>query len=120
MKLQTLVVGFDGSVDALEALDTAIQLAGDESVVHVVTAYHYPSDQEIADLIATLPDEYAADFDRIAVPRQHLRQAERALEGAGIDHKGYLVEGEPAGVILDIAESTNANLVVVGSRGLGR
>ena len=40
--------------------------------------------------------------------------------GLGVKAVGHLVEDDPASAILDTADDVEADLVVVGSRGLGR
>lgn len=117
---KTIVVGFDGSANARKALETAVDLAGDDSTVHVVTAYDPPSPNEVALVLAAVPDEYKTGLDLLQGPRGHLRDAELLLADRGVDVKGHFVKDKPAAAILDIAEAVDADLIIVGSRGLGR
>jgi nucleotide-binding universal stress UspA family protein len=119
MRFETIVVGTDGSANASRALDAAADLAADGSTVHVICAYQPLADREISDAFATLPAEFRETYDPVAGPRETLVRAERYLEERGIDHKSHLVNGHPASAILDLAETTGADLIVVGSRGLG-
>lgn len=119
MHAHTIVVGFDGSPDASRALDVAMDHAADDGVVHVVTAFDRPSRAEAERLVAALPAEFKyLDLDE--TPRGYLRSAEERLEARGISHVGHFVEEHPAAAILDIAEEVGADLIVVGTRGLGR
>lgn len=120
MKVDTIVVGFDGSANAQRALDTAMDLISDDGTIHVVTAFHARSSSETAELMASLPEEFRGGFDLTEGPKMHLRDAEAALDRHGVDHKGHLVDDDPASAILDVADEVGAELVVVGSRGLGR
>lgn len=120
MKVDTIVVGFDGSDNARRALETAMELVSEEGVVHVVTAFHMRSAAQTAEMMASLPEEFRGAFDLMEGPRTHLHDAEALLEHRGVGHEGHLVEDEPASAILDVAEEVGADLVVVGSRGLGR
>lgn len=119
MKAKTIVVGFDGSADARRALDAAIDHVADDGVVHVVTAFSPATRAEFARVVAQLPDEFR-HLDLEATPRGYLRDAERVLESHGVRHVEHFVEGHPAGAILDLADDVGADLIVVGTRGLGR
>jgi len=120
MKVRTIVVGVDGSPNARRALHAAIELAADDGVIHVVTAYSEPSQAQIAHVQAALPEESHTVFDWVALPRSYVRDAERLLDKQGIGHKGHFVEGGAAGAILDVAKAVDADLIIVGSRGLNR
>lgn len=120
MKLDSIVVGYDGSGPARAAVKAAGDLAGVGTMIHVVTAYDAPKMADLARLVEELPEEFKTTFDHLAGPRSHLEEAEAMLAAAGLDHKGHFVEGEPANAILDVADDTNADMIVVGSRGLGR
>lgn len=120
MHFDTIVVGFDGSSNARVALEAAIGLANAGTTMHVVTAYDPLAAHEINRVIAMVPDEFKTGFDPLATPRGHLRDAEALVRERGIDCKGHFVEDKPSAAILDTAEAVGADLIVVGSRGLGR
>jgi nucleotide-binding universal stress UspA family protein len=120
MDLKSIVVGYDGSADARAALDAVADLASDHTDVCVVVAFEPPSTGEIAELMAILPDEYKTGFDVLEGSRGCLRDGEMLLQQRGVAHHGRLVEDKPAAAILDVAEELSADLIVVGSRGLGR
>jgi nucleotide-binding universal stress UspA family protein len=119
MGFETIVIGTDGSANATAALEVAADLASSDSVIHLVTAYKPASDREIAEVLARLPEEFHSSFDPIGPAGDTLTRAEQYLESRRIDHKSHLVSEHPAGAILDVAESVGADLIVVGSRGLG-
>lgn len=120
MKVDTIVVGYDASENARLALDAAIDLASDSGVVHVVTAYTTASEEEILRQANQLPGEYKSNVDPLAGPSSSLRSAEKILEKRGLEHVGHLVEEHPAAAILDVADEVDADMIIVGSRGLGR
>ena len=120
MKADTIVVGFDGSDNSHRALEAAMELISEQGIVHVVTAFHMRSAAQTAEMMASLPEEFRGSFDLMEGPRTHLHDAETLLAQAGVDHKGHLVEDDPASAILDLADDVGADLVIVGSRGLGR
>lgn len=119
MKAHTIVVGYDGSEDARRALDAAVDHVADDGTVHVVTAYSPATRAELARVVATLPEEYRY-LDLEETPRGHLRDAERLLDSRGVKNIGHFVEDHPAAAILDLADDVEADLIVVGTRGLGR
>jgi nucleotide-binding universal stress UspA family protein len=47
-----------------------------------------------------------------------LRQAADRLEEAGVKAETYAREGDPADAILDVAEEQNADLIIVGNKGM--
>lgn len=120
MKMHSIVVGYDGSPNARLALDAAIELAAEDGTVHIVTAFDAPSARDISDIVAALPDEFKAGFDLLDHQRNRLREAEGILDDSGVARKGHFVEAKPAAAILDVAHDVGADMIVVGSRGLGR
>jgi len=120
VKVRTIVVGFDGSDNSRRALDVSIDLVSDDGVVHVVTAYEAPSSGEVSRLLDAMPEEFRGSFDILSGPRTHLHDATSILEERGIDHKGHFISGHAAGAILDVADEVDADMIIVGSRGLGR
>lgn len=119
MKVQTIVVGVDGSSHARRALEVAIDHVAADGVVHVVTALDRATRAEIERLVQQLPEEFR-HLDIESTPRGYLTDAERTLEQRGVRHVGHFVEGHPAAAILDVAEEVDADLIVLGKRGLGR
>jgi nucleotide-binding universal stress UspA family protein len=47
-----------------------------------------------------------------------LEQASTAMREAGVDVETHAREGDPADAILDVAEEENADLIVVGNKGM--
>lgn len=119
MRVHTVVVGYDGSDDARRALDAAMDHVAEDGIIHVVTAFDQQSRAEIARLIEALPEEFR-DYTVDEAPRGYLRTAERLIEARGIRHEGHLVDEHPAAAILDLSDQVDADLIVVGTRGLGR
>jgi nucleotide-binding universal stress UspA family protein len=117
---KTIVVGYDGSANARDAVVTAADLLAEGGAVHAVVAYRLPSVSETDALWRELPEEFRTSFDVLAGPESLQTEAVRLLEAHGVEAVGHLVEGDPASGILDVAEEVDADLVVVGSRGLGR
>ncbi len=120
MKLQTIVVGFDGSPTAVRALDTAAQLVDGEGTVHVVTAFRLPSAADTAGILAQLPEEFRINYNPTAAPEADLQQAATFLAQRGVSFDLHLVDDHAASAIMDIADQVDAQLIIVGSRGMSR
>lgn len=120
MKNKTIVVGFDGSKTALRAIDVASQLVDSAGTVHVVTAYTLPDASETGAILDQLPADYELNYDLLSTPRADLDRAADLLAGSGATTVTHLVDDNPAAAILDIADTVNAELIIVGSRGKSR
>lgn len=120
MKLHTIVVGFDGSPTALEALDAATQLIAPEGTIHVVVAFHLPSASDTAQVLSELPAEFRDNYNPLEQPEAEMQRAVLHLQRCNVAYEEHLVNENPAAAILDVADSVDAELIVVGSRGMSR
>jgi nucleotide-binding universal stress UspA family protein len=113
--MSTVVVGVDGSPGARDALDFALQEARlRDAEVRVVAAWDVPG-AVYAGAYGLGDPELASELERAARDN-----AERAVEAADVDDiEIHMVvrEGSPAHVLVE--EAVDADLLVVGSRGLG-
>ena len=117
-----VLVGADGSRAATLAIDVLVQLADPDRVhVDVRTVVPVPRPILAADLGAPIgsdhPDTLMTSVRTDAPTR--LEAAVERLRFAGFRCTGAICEGWPATELLDHAERTSADLVVVGGRGLG-
>lgn len=115
----SIVVGTDGSETASEAVRQATDLAKSlGATVHLVSAYEPVSGQRLREERQEVP----ADMEWMVNPREDvdntLRDATGAMEEAGISVETYAREGDPADAILDVAEEQNADLIIVGNKGM--
>src|ERR1700746_2148859 len=112
-----IVVGTDGSETAAEAVRQAVELAGlTGGTLSIVSAYQPVSGRRVKGEQAGAP---AAVQDEIR-PRE---ESNRVLAAAaaeekkhGIDVQPHPVEADPADAILNVAEETKADLIVVGNK----
>lgn len=111
----TIVVGYDGSPDARAALEATIAHVHTDSTVHVVTVHDPRLDSYSS---AVLPDEFRFAGDDEMTDLLRLSDAELHLESAGVRHRSHLRWGRPAREILEVADGVDADLIVLGSRGL--
>jgi nucleotide-binding universal stress UspA family protein len=104
-----IVVGYDGSESAKRALQRAADLAGNADRIVVVAAAESHVRTGIAKGAHLDPSE-------VEQRRSDLEEAQRFLSERGIDAEPVEGQGDPGAVIVEAAK--DADLIVVGSRGL--
>jgi nucleotide-binding universal stress UspA family protein len=57
--------------------------------------------------------------EQMAHARSALDDAKSIAAGAGVDVEEEILEGEAAGAIVEVARARDADMIVIGSRGLG-
>jgi nucleotide-binding universal stress UspA family protein len=112
-----IVVGVDGSEPSRDALAWAVTQAGlTGATVEAVIAWHYPylaAGYGWAPLAVIQAPEWAADAEKLVTD-----VVNSVVDPAvSVPVTARAAEGSPAGVLLDAARG--AQLLVVGSRGLG-
>jgi len=119
---RTIVVGTDGSSTADKAIDAAgdiARLCGAE--LHVVTAYRPVRSAVLAGVGAmggAVPaPAWLGDDERVAA-EEVVRRAGERLAQTGVSATPTARLGEPADALLAIAEELDADLLVVGNRGM--
>jgi nucleotide-binding universal stress UspA family protein len=113
--VRSIVVGTDGSPSADAAVRRAAEVAkGVGTRVHLVTAY-----PDVATYRETIVSSAKAEpINLRGVAQSVLARESRALEDEGIEVMTHAREGDPAEVIIDVAQEEGADLIVVGARGL--
>lgn len=116
---QTVLVGTDGSDSSYRAVDRAAELARDAAATLVIVcAYHAAADREVA----AAADELGADAYQVvgSTPAEEsLRTAaERAAKAGATDVRTSAVAGEPVKSLIGAIERHNADVIVIGNRGL--
>ena len=122
VRLDTIVVGTDGSPDATRALrfagDLATRMEADLVVAHAAS----PGDDYrlVTEQVLAHPD------DRSNEPKVDLEARHDMVENwcaplrdDGVDHRIAVVSGDARNALLDAAHDNSADLLVVGSRGHG-
>jgi len=104
-----IVIGYDGSDHGRRALERALALSGDQSQIVVVAAAESHARTGITEGAHLDPSE-------IEQRRGDLEEARAFLSEHGIDAQTIEGQGDPGEVIVDA--SKDADLVIVGSRGL--
>jgi nucleotide-binding universal stress UspA family protein len=107
--MKHILVGFDGSTNALRALEQALDVARADTRITVVAAAWAPAP----------PDQLLpVGNEGLEEGRRELEDARRRLAELGRDAEVVAVSGAPADVLVDEAEKRGADLIVVGRRGL--
>jgi nucleotide-binding universal stress UspA family protein len=114
-----IVVGTDGSDTAAEAVRQAVGLAKlSGAQLSIVSAYEPISKRRVEEEKHDAP----ADVQHEIGPREDvnlvLDAAAAVARKEGVEVQTHPVEGEPAEAILNAAEETGADLIVVGNKGM--
>lgn len=114
-----IVAGTDGSATAELAVDTAAELARALGAqVHLVTAYSSGSLGVSMAASAVLPVPVSDDDTARQVAQEIVDRASARLKRRGVPVATHVCPGEPAEVLITIAGAENAQMIVVGNRGM--
>jgi len=122
-----ILVALDGSEDSQQALQRAIELArglGAQKLglVHVTSPQEYWLGgfgyEGAADLWARIYEEIQASAQNLLASAE--RQAREALKDMEIEIASHLLTGSVATSIVQLARQDPYDLLVMGSRGMGR
>jgi nucleotide-binding universal stress UspA family protein len=114
-----IVVGTDGSETAALAVRHATELAKAMGAsLEVVSAFEPVPQQRLREESQEVPGDVAYAVG----PREDVNVTLQAAAGeakeAGVEAQTHAREGDPADAILDVAEETKADLIVVGNKGM--
>jgi nucleotide-binding universal stress UspA family protein len=114
-----IVVGTDGSETATEAVATAVELAKiSKAKLEIVSAYEPIPQQRLREE----GEGISGDVSHAINPREDVQfildKAAAVAKKAKVDVVTHPREGDPADAILDVAEENDADLVLVGNKGM--
>jgi nucleotide-binding universal stress UspA family protein len=119
---QTIVVGTDGSETAGVALHHAIELAkATGATVHVVNAYRPMSTSSLASSAMSGGPTFDLEAVNGGLENESAVICSRAAgqaEKAKVKCETHVIPGDPSTVLIDLAEQINADLIVIGNRGM--
>jgi nucleotide-binding universal stress UspA family protein len=116
---QTIVVGTDGSETARKAVREAVGLAKSVGAsVGIVSAYEPVSGQRLREESRQAPADLQWAINAREDVDATLREAAEDVEDEGVEVETFAREGDPADAILDVAEERDADLIVVGNKGM--
>jgi nucleotide-binding universal stress UspA family protein len=114
-----IVVGTDGSETATEAVRQAIELARLSGAKLDIVAAFEPIPQS---RVRGEQGEVPGDVSYAIGPREDVNVALESAVGMAkqesIEAEPFPRQGDPADAILDVAEETGADLIVVGNKGM--
>jgi nucleotide-binding universal stress UspA family protein len=116
---RSIVVGTDGSATATQAVRQAVDLASALGAkLELVSAYEPVPAQRLREERRHAPE----DLQWTINPREDvdatLEDAATLAREAGVAIDVYPRQGDPADAILDVAEEREADLIIVGNRGM--
>jgi len=116
---KSIVVGTDGSDTATQAVRQAVDLAAKVGAkLEVVSAYEPVPQQRLSEERRGAPE----DLQWAINPREDvdatLEAAAALARDAGVEVGTYARQGDPADAVLDVAEELEADLIVVGNKGM--
>jgi nucleotide-binding universal stress UspA family protein len=108
-----IVVGADNSPTARRAIEAAAELAAmSQGTLHIVSAYHT---KKLDD--SNLPAEFR-NLDTGGDLQALLQELSFVARDKGIEPLLHAVEGDPVDAIISTADKLNADLIVVGNKGM--
>ena len=119
--ISTVAVGTDGSGTASKAVEAAIDLAEKYGAKVVFISAYRPVDEgrikrEQRDAPADVQWSINPDEDVNAT----LRDCEELAEGRGVPFESAASQGDPAEVLVELAEKHGADVLVIGNKGMQR
>jgi nucleotide-binding universal stress UspA family protein len=114
-----IVVGTDGSETAKQAVREATELAKyTGATLDVVSAFEPVASSRLREERLQAP----SDIEHAVNPHEDvnaiLAEAERDVNESDVKVRTFARQGEAADAILDVAEEENADLIVVGNKGM--
>jgi nucleotide-binding universal stress UspA family protein len=114
-----IVVGTDGSDTAGEAVRQAIDLAKlADASLSIVSAYEPLPKRRVEGEKLDAPPDVQYEIGPREDVNLVLDAAAAVAKKEGLDVQTHPVEGDPADAILNVAEETKADLIVVGNKGM--
>lgn len=117
-----VLVGADGSPSAAHAIDTLASISEPNRVeIHVRTVIRTPELAFSAYPGAYVPASFIEELlvEEKAIASRHLNDALERMLSLGFSADGSVGTGWPANDLLEHAEKLDADLIVVGARGIG-
>jgi nucleotide-binding universal stress UspA family protein len=116
---RSIVVGTDGSDTATQAVRQAVDLAGAVgAALEIVSAYEPVPKQRLREERRDTPEELEWAINPREDVDATLEVAAEVARGAGVEVNTYSRQGDPADAILDVAEEREADLIIVGNKGM--
>jgi nucleotide-binding universal stress UspA family protein len=116
---KTIVVGTDGSDTATAAVADAVELAKAVGAnVEIVSAYEPVPPRRLREERREAPEDLQWAITPLEDVQATLDAAAEVARNAGVPVQTSARQGDPADAILDLAEERQADLIVVGNKGM--
>jgi nucleotide-binding universal stress UspA family protein len=116
---KSIVVGTDGSQTATQAVRQAVDLAKEIGAkIELVSAYEPVSDARLRQERTEAPEDVQWSISPREDVDATLNEAADVAKEAGVQVETFARQGDPADAILDVAEEQNADLIIVGNKGM--
>jgi nucleotide-binding universal stress UspA family protein len=119
--VQTVAVGTDGSGTADKAVEFAIDLAARyEAKIVFISAYNPVSESRLKREGREAPDDLQWMINPAEDVDATLRECEERAEERGLRWASEARQGDPAKILVELAESNGADVLVIGNKGMER
>ncbi|AYK06387.1 universal stress protein [Brevibacillus sp. 7WMA2] len=121
MMFDKMVIALDGSQLSPKVQEAAILFARENksslTFVHVVKELPAYVTSQLVFMVHDVQSEYLGEAKKYG--QELLDQACEAAEKEGVQCEAILLQGDPANELLALVKEKNADLIMMGSRGLG-
>jgi nucleotide-binding universal stress UspA family protein len=119
--LETVAVGTDGSATATKAVHFALDLAERFGArVVIISAYRPVSETRLRKEQKDAPQELQWSINPAQDVEAALRDVEELADERGLKWTSEAREGDPADVLVGLAEEHGADVLVIGNKGMNR
>ena len=119
--LETIAVGTDGSATATKAVEFALDLAERyKARVVFISSYRPVSESRLRQEQKDAPQELQWSLNPAEDVEATLRDVEGLADERGLKWTSEAREGDPADVLVDLAEEHGADVLVIGNKGMHR
>jgi nucleotide-binding universal stress UspA family protein len=119
--VKTIAVGTDGSDTAQVAVDFAMDMAERYGArLLIASAYKPVSEGQLRREQQDAPQDIQWSINPSEEVDATLRRVEEAAGERGLEYTSEARNGDPAEVLCDIAEAHDADVIVVGNKGMQR
>jgi nucleotide-binding universal stress UspA family protein len=119
--LETIAVGTDGSATATKAVEFALDLAEHYNArIVFVSSYRPVSESRLRQEQKDAPQELQWSLNPAEDVEATLRDVEELADQRGLKWTSEAREGDPADVLVDLAEAHDADVLVIGNKGMHR
>ena len=119
--VKTIAVGTDGSDTAAKAVDFALDLASKfEAKIVFLSAYHPVPEDRLKREARDAPEDVQWQINPAEDVEPALRDAEDAARERGLETTSEAKHGDASKVLVELADKHNADVLVIGNKGMKR